>query len=89
MKKFILSAIVVILTAVASVLFIKVIRTEGMVDLLGNAPAEALTGGESPYPYFCYQSMGYCPGSGAGLSWKCIMTTSGDRCVQWYCKDCD
>ena len=89
MKKSIISIIIGVLVILAFVLFVRVVKNETLSYLFSSEPIEALASRESPYPYACYQSLGYCYGSGAGLSWKCIMTTSGDRCVKWYCRDCD
>ena len=81
--------VISLMTIIATALFVRVANSDAMTALSDYAPVEALAANESPYPYACYQTLGYCSGSGAGLSWKCIMTTSGDRCSKWYCKVCD
>ena len=87
-KKYLCSVFLALLLIAAIWLFIRVVKSDA-IGLMGNSDVESLADTESPYPYSCYQSMGYCSGSGAGLSWKCIMTTSGDYCARWYCKECN
>jgi len=82
MKKFIACVLLGALVAMSAVLSAAVLQLEN--PFAYNSARETGSG----YPSTCYQNLGYCTGSGAGLSFKCSLNNTGERCTRYYCKEC-
>lgn len=82
MKKILSTISITMLVVMAALLNVKALQYEEE-----NAYAYEARGESGYVPSHCHQNLGYCTGSGAGLSFKCIGNTTGETCTRHHCTE--